>query len=137
MIRAIVAIVGLLALPSTSFAGREIYSCEINERYTVSASGRLRDATKGAAAGTVRGMRFIVVRETGRMQGDAPVGLGADAGPRVLQRGNDEAFYIALYIGKKNNYSNLEAIWVEEFSTERRKPFMAVGAGFVYTGTCE
>lgn len=137
MTRAMVVTLGLLAVPSASFAGREIYSCEINERYAVSASGRFRNATQGAVGGTIRGMRFVIVRETGRVQGDAPVGLGAEPGPRVLQRGDDEAFFIAMYVGKKNNYASLEAIWVEEFSPDRKKPFLAVGAGFVYAGTCE
>lgn len=82
-------------------------------------------------------MKFVIVRETGRVQGNAPIGLGTEPGPRVLQRGNEETFFIAMYLGKKNNYASLEAIWVEEFSTARKKPFMAVGSGFVYTGTCE
>lgn len=136
MKRALVAVlIGSLSLPA--FAGREIYTCEISDRYAVTPAGRLREATRGALGGTSRGMKFVIVRETGRVQGDAPFGLGPEAAPRVLQRGSEETYFIATYTGRKNNYASHEAIWVEEFATTRRKPFMAVEAGFVYTGTCE
>ncbi len=137
MRRTVAAILALLALPSPSYAGREIYTCQIIDRYAVSPTGRFLDATRGAIGSTTRGMKFVVVRETGRVQGNAPIGFGSDAAPRVLQRGNEETFFIAMYLGKKNNYASLEAIWVEESSPARKKPFMAVEAGFVYTGTCE
>ncbi len=135
--RFVIAAFGLLALSSPSFAGKEIYTCEINERHAVTPSGHLRDATRGALGSTMRGMQFVVVRETGRVQGDAPVGQGIEPGPRVLQRGDEETFFIAMYLGKKRNFTSLEAIWVEESAPARRKPFMAVEAGFVYTGICE
>jgi len=42
-----------------------------------------------------------------------------------------------MFLGKKSNSASLEAIWVEESFPSKRKPFMAVEAGFVYAGTCE
>jgi len=61
-------------------------------------------------------------QETGRVQGDSPVGLGPDQTARVLQRGNEETFFIAMFLGKKSNSASLEAIWVEESFPSKRKP---------------
>lgn len=131
------ALVAAVALQSPAFAGKEIYACEISERVAVSETGRFRDATRGSVGASARGLKFVIVRETGRVQGDAPVGLGPEQTARVLQRGNEETFFIAMFLGKKSNSASLEAIWVEESFPSKRKPFMAVEAGFVYAGTCE
>jgi hypothetical protein len=119
-------------------AGPEIYSCEVIERATVSEAGLFEDATKGTVAGTAKGMKFIVVRDTGRPQGSTPVGSFKDQTARVLARGNDKNSFVAIYVGEAAlGGVHFDALRVEEYVRQARKPFLAMAGGFVLSGTCE
>lgn len=128
--RMLIAVVACLALPHLASAGTETYTCTLLTVQEVDEWGLLQESSEGRLGTSGQ---FTVDRRSGAIRGD----FLANADARSVQVIHPGSASMAFAVVSNFRDSYAEMLWIKEQSDSPTKPFVALSAFGVMTGTCE
>jgi hypothetical protein len=117
---------------SISLADQFSYMCEIKSVFTVSESGSLIPYNGESA---LIGQKIAIDRQNGRIIGNRFANGNSD-NITILDKGSHEQAFKLVSVWRFP-FVHVDYIQVEEFAKGKKKPFVGISGGMVYSGFCE